>query len=220
MSKEGNPMKLFPALAASLLISLGSVAMAAPQSALTFTGVGFGNGTVSNSTRGYAFTVTGSDLVAAQLGVWDAGGNGLVESHQVGLWNSTGTLLASATVGSGTSAALIDGFRYVDIVDVPLAAGSYTVGAFFFNGSQDLQALDLTGLATAPGITYDDLRFINGVSSLTMPTNPLNGRTGLIGGTLMVDSITAPTSDVPEPESALLALMGVGLLSLARARRR
>ena len=164
--------------------------------------------------------MTGSNLVAAQLGVWDAGANGLVESHQVGLWNSTGTLLASATVGSGTSAALVDGFRYVDIVDVPLAVGSYTVGAFYFSGSLDVQAIDLVGLATAPGITYDDFRFINAVASLTMPTEPLNGRTGLIGGTLMVDAITAPTSEVPEPQSALLALMGVGLLSLARARRR
>ncbi|MBP6815881.1 MAG: PEP-CTERM sorting domain-containing protein [Burkholderiaceae bacterium] len=214
-------MRLFPALAASLLISLGSVAMAAPQSALTFTGSGL-TGAGADTTRGYGFTVTGSNLVAAQLGVWDEGGDGLAESHQVGLWNSTGTLLASVTVGSGTSAALVDGFRYVDIVDVPLAVGSYTVGAFFIGGSQDPQALALVGLATAPGITYDVLRYINFVPSLTMPTttSPLDGITGLIGGTLMVDAITAPASEVPEPQSALLALMGVGLLSLARARRR
>ena len=51
-------------------------------------------------TLGWQFKVnTAIDVTA--LGVFDSGQDGLVESHDVGIWDSTGNLLVSATVQSG-----------------------------------------------------------------------------------------------------------------------
>jgi hypothetical protein len=63
------------------------------------------------------------------LGYYDAGGDGLVNSHNVTLWdNSSQTVIASATVPAGTSAPLIDGYRWVQLsTAVQLNYGSYYV---------------------------------------------------------------------------------------------
>jgi hypothetical protein len=51
----------------------------------------------SNATVGFTFDVA-SSLVISGLGVFDVGANGLINSHEVGLWTSSATLLASTTV--------------------------------------------------------------------------------------------------------------------------
>src|SRR5437016_5297222 len=82
---------------------LGSVSQDQPPS---FTG-----------TRGWVlnYTPPNSSISITELGVFDNGGDGLVNPHQVGLWLPDGTLLASATVPAGTSATFLDGYRYVSI---------------------------------------------------------------------------------------------------------
>ena len=82
-------------------------------------------------TFGYSLTLGGSDASVTQLGVWDQGNDGLAEAHSVGLWTSTGTLLASAIVPSGTSASLYNGFRYMNIAPLNLSAGTtYVLGVY------------------------------------------------------------------------------------------
>jgi hypothetical protein len=65
------------------------------------------------------------------LGFWEDPGNGgtpLNSSHQVGLWNSGGTLLASGTVLFNSP--LTGNWRYLAITPVTLTAGqSYVVGS-------------------------------------------------------------------------------------------
>ena len=189
---------------------------AAPINAVTFTGYDESSTSI-NTTRGYAFNVTAENLVATGLGMWDVGGNGLAQLHQVGLWDPSGALIASTTIPAGTSADLINGFRVVDIPDVPLFIGSgYVVGAFLLNGSTDFQAFDLTGLVTAPGITLAGARFINGVNTLTLPTTNFASN-ALVGGSLMVDTVTSVT---PVPEPASVALFGLGLAGVVGRRWR
>src|SRR5439155_1220605 len=79
--------------------TLGSVSINPPSS---FTG-----------NRGWQFERAGSpnDILITQLGVFDSGGDGLINPHEVGLWrigddNISSTLLASATVPAGTDAPL------------------------------------------------------------------------------------------------------------------
>jgi hypothetical protein len=204
----------------SLLSAMAALVVALPAnastvfSALTFTGSG-PNGTATTSTRGYAFDVTADGLSAVALSIWDDLGNGLTDSHDVGLWDPSGNLIASATIPSGTAATLVDGFREVAITPVALPIGSgYTVGALFIVGTADVQAITLTGISTAPGITYVGGRFINnGVASLTLPTSSFNG---LIGGSLLVDT---GGSSVPEPSSLSLLVLGAGMLAFKRIRR-
>ena len=68
-------------------------------------------------TRGWAFVNTGNDsIVITALGVFDEGGDGLANSHEVGVWTYFGDrLLAAASVPAGTEAALLDGYRYVPL---------------------------------------------------------------------------------------------------------
>lgn len=63
------------------------------------------------------------------LGYADPTGAPLVDSHLVTLWdNSTGNVIASATVPAGTAAPLIDGYRWVQLSStVTLNYGSYYV---------------------------------------------------------------------------------------------
>jgi hypothetical protein len=113
--------------------TLGSVSINPPSS---FTG-----------TRGWQFERAGSpdDILITQLGVFDSGGDGLINAHEIGLWRQdpgggvSGTLLASATVPAGTAAPLLGGYRWVSISPVPIphALAFYVVGAQYSAGDQD-----------------------------------------------------------------------------------
>ena len=86
-------------------------------------------------TVGSKFTV-GANALVDKLGFEDQLVNGLASSHQVGLWNSSGILLASVTVQSGTGSVLIGNWRYETLpTPVTLTAGAtYIVGAQVTNG--------------------------------------------------------------------------------------
>src|SRR5271154_7146963 len=56
----------------------------------------------TNATIGWQFTLS-SPVTVTELGFFDATGGGLFDPHPVGIWNSSGTLLGSATVPSGTA---------------------------------------------------------------------------------------------------------------------
>ena len=48
-------------------------------------------------TAGYAFTVS-SPIMVTNLGFFDFDGDGLIQSHVVTIWTSTGTQLAQASI--------------------------------------------------------------------------------------------------------------------------
>ena len=64
---------------------------------LDFTGgsAGGAHNTTRDFTVGWVFDVNATINVDA-LGIWDEGGNGLIHTHQVGLWTIGGAPLASA----------------------------------------------------------------------------------------------------------------------------
>src|SRR5262245_15720714 len=87
---------------------------------LTFTG-GNPNTDTNDTMAGWRFS-TNSPVTVTGLGFWDQGGNGLVASHQVGIWTDGGTLVASGTVAAGTADPLDNGFRVATIAPVALSA--------------------------------------------------------------------------------------------------
>lgn len=106
---------------------LSGLACAVPV--LTFAG-GSGNAGPTGTTVGWEFSTTG-DLSVTSLGYFDANFDGLQASHQVGIWNSSGLLLVSATVPSGTAGTLINQFRYVAVAPIFLGAGqTFRIGGF------------------------------------------------------------------------------------------
>lgn len=167
-------------------------------------------------TLGYQFTADGA-ITVTSLGVYDNAGDGLNISHDVGLWTAGGILLASATVPSGTGATLNGHFRYVDIADITLNAGSeYIVAAAAFgtyDGGDIYASVPLDMLLEPPDVTFlmDRHELTQQSSALVFPTlSAYGGSTGAwFGGSLQY---------VPEPSTALL--LASGLVGLAIRGRR
>ncbi|WP_395138421.1 DUF4082 domain-containing protein [Armatimonas sp.] len=205
-------------LATLMLLGLATLPqMAQAQTAaIDFTSSG-SNTAATTSTRGYEFNITSSVTVTG-LSFFDLGSDGLAQAHDVGLWDSSGTLLASVNVPSGTTAPLDSSgkFRFVTLgssVTLPVAT-AYRVGAVFVAGSPDQQFISQVGLTNAPGVSYVQGAFINnGVNALTFPTGNL-GVNGLSGGSFVIGA----ASSAPEPGT--LALLALGIVGGVVARRR
>jgi hypothetical protein len=83
------------------------------------------------NTAGWKFTVGPTDLQATALGEYDADGDGLGMNVEVGVWDSSGTLLGMVTVPSGTMPPLIGSFRYQALASsfVLQSLQTYTIGS-------------------------------------------------------------------------------------------
>ncbi len=163
---------------------------------------------------GFTFSVTAPINVDGLL-FWDEAGDGLVSSHEVGLWTSGGALISSVTVNNAsTVVASRNGLGNWLAEDVPLmqlAVGDYVLGALQLNSvGGDLFRLG-TSAIFAPEIVYGD--FVTLTSPvLAMPTNPTGqplNYDGPFGANLRL-------TPVPEPSTTLL--LAGGLVLLARSR--
>lgn len=170
-------------------------------------------------TFGWSFTVSGT-INVTDLGVFDSSGTALSENHAIGIWNSSGTLLDSASVSGrilGTLETDSLGQTWRDVsAPVTLGPGTYTIGAVWLDGA-DLSIFpgQLSGVTMGSGITFLQDQYIAG-SSLTDPTST-SGETGAYFGP------NFEYSGVPEPGSLFLLGSGVfaiGLGRWGRARRR
>lgn len=78
-------------------------------------------------TSGWSFSAA-DDILITALGYYDAGGDGLNTSHEVGIFSTGGTLLISAIVPSGITGDLVSNWRFTSIAPFFLPAGSYLIG--------------------------------------------------------------------------------------------
>jgi len=168
---------------------------------------------------GWRFDVL-SSMTVVGLGWFDDAGDGLVLSHQIGLWDNTGTLLASATVSAGTTDPLVGQFRTAGINPLVLAAGmGYTIGGyttataagqdpFYFNAPY----------TTDPSVAYTGAVYSNFTPSFGRPTQSSSAVSGFFGPSFSVTPNVPNVSAVPEP--ATVALVGGGMLVLGLGARR
>jgi len=195
---------------AATLLALGSITGGVNAASILTTATGSTSASIT-STRGFAFNTT-SDFLVTHLSFYDEDGLGLAESHEIGLWNSSGTLLIQGTVPAGTSAPLLDGiWRLVDVPDFILPAGlGYVVGATFNSGSADRQFTSIP--STISNVQWVEGRFINnGIAELTFPTSTLSF--GLGGGNIIAQPI-------PEPSSFIILSLGVLTIASRRLRNK
>ena len=180
--------KHFDIIASCLLLTLLSVRGFAS---------GYSPTSITNSvapydlTSAWDFQITQSFRVTA-LDFYDSGAaNGLLTSHEVGLWTSNGVLLASVTIPAGTAAPLIGNYRYEAITPIILPPGFYEVGGFV-SGSSDKYVIDANG-TTLPGILYQESHVATGAFAFAGSQNLISGKQ--ITANFEVSAVV----DVPEP---------------------
>ncbi len=167
-----------------LLLLAGLIASTSLLSAATL-GVTTSNDNVFMNTGtwtlGYSFLVN-SSITVTGLGVFDAGSDGLNVSHDVGLWDASGNLLASTTVAAGIVDPLNGFYRMSAISGVSLTAGNiYYVGSV--NGiDNDGWMQDPSVLTAAPQITYLSRQYEFSGGGLVFPDLVGSGSTGYFGG--------------------------------------
>jgi hypothetical protein len=126
-------------------------------------------------TLGWDFQVTApAGIMVNGLGFWDYQSDGffLNQTFDVGLWNSTGTLLAESVITStSTLVPSLDtsgGWRMNSVSPLVLAPGLYTVGALFpTNGAN--QIIDSGTFQSGSGISFVGFLRQIGSPTLAMP---------------------------------------------------
>lgn len=178
-------------------------------------------------TSGYEFTVANSVTFNA-LGLFDvqtanrlSGANGgdpnlpgLLFSHQVGVWDSSGTLRASATVDPGDpttpSANTYGNWVYQSIASTTLGAGTYRIGALYLADEGEARMVQQTVINNVGGVTYTRGMYSAG-NTLTAPVNTYApNEDQYFGPTLL---------SVPDGGITLM-LLGIGVAGLAVLRRK
>jgi hypothetical protein len=219
MKSQINSGYLWVSTAIFLLVSSAQ----ADTSAFTSAGFTTNQPASFTGTRGWNFQVNNSypyDAISiTELGVFDSGGDGLDNPHQVGLWTTDGTLLASATVPAGSLAPLVDGYRYVSIAPVTVtkifsATFGYIIAAQYSAGDTDDLVTPVSGALST------------GVFPLT-GSFPAIGRYGLGPGLPFPNQPTIPMEGsigpgfwepnfqfVAVPEPSVFAFFALGSLLL------
>jgi hypothetical protein len=196
-----------------LAVSLVAL-MAAP--ALANLAIDFSDGSANDFSNGswslgFKFTTNDAPVTVTQLGFYDDGKNGLTENHDVGIFDSAGNVLVSATVL--TTDALTSWFRFHSITPYTLAANqTYFIQAV--TGSEHYTYFP-AGFSVDPAITFATDAWKN------PQTNALAFPNSSYGFTQDQGSLFGPNfvmgAEVPVPPTILL--LGSGLLGLGGWRR-
>lgn len=193
--------------------------------------IGFDNATVGvtlggPNTYGWQFRTTARIHLIA-LGLWDARsivngqsgpfGDGLDAPHRIALWEvqSPELPLVSMVVPRGTSAALISGFRYVDVARTTLEARrDYVIAAEYHVGDDGFAAAinnPQFALSVSHDIVFGGRRWGPWTGTLEFPVNYYPGEVADFGPNFRY---------VPEPSLTTLVLVACAAGAWRCQRRR
>jgi hypothetical protein len=204
---------------AALVCGLGFQAKA--NTLITNAGPGIVNSSGSDTTWGYDFTVGLNPLMITSLGLWDgpntspgSTGDGFDSTHEIGLWDISGNLLATTTMQMGTVDPLIGEFRYSSVLittnpgPVILSANTtYVLGAHFISDSVSFDTFrrNLSGDQATfdPAVSAGDGRFSGG-TGFNFPSGDA-GPGSFVGPNAMFTS-------VPDGGASTLLLMVIAMV--------
>lgn len=198
-----------------LALTAGQPSIASTIAVLPGSG-GFQNSNYgSNVTVGWGFSLTDT-VTVTDLGYFD-GNAGLTDAHPIGIWNSIGNLITSATVPSGAAANLLSGFRFVPIAPVVLVPGAYSIGGYANDTSPDQFRFEVSSVTTVAGLSFGPANLFTRANSLTRPTTPADAfsQDGYFGPDFLVSSPII----VPEPGGIGMSLLGLAIVMGCRFRR-
>jgi hypothetical protein len=165
-----------------------------------------------DTAHGWTF-LANSSITVTELGLYDESGNGLDQSHEIGLFRlSDGALLTSGTLSTGKTNPLVGEFRYVDTPDVTLSAGNTYAMAYYTASYTWMDSDEVANSANVdPVISLLDGRWQGDTGGLVLPTN-----TGEVNfGPNFMYAVP-----VPEPETYVMLLAGLGLMGFVGRRRK
>jgi hypothetical protein len=206
-------MRTFMIAATMLLVSVPAMATNAVAS---FTGGSTFPVFSSDETVGWAFS-TAKHIAVTALG-WNVtvnGPNGSSSSHQVGIWNSGGTLLGSATVTAGSATDGI--WRFTGVSPIALSAGQYFIGGRDTSADGDRYVTSVSNLTLAAGLTFLGSAVSPNGSGFAFPAN-INSIT--TGGRFGPNFQFKAAGAIPEPASWAMLISGFGLVGAVARRRR
>ncbi|MES2180131.1 MAG: PEP-CTERM sorting domain-containing protein [Gemmatimonadota bacterium] len=158
---------------------------------------------------GYSFNVT-TNFTVQRLGYLDWGNYGLLESHDVGIFSPSGTLLVSGTL-SGENQAIDGLFRSLVVAPTLLVAGNNYRIMGFDPGGADAVMFD-GYVSSVPEIQYVGAAYCLSFSLSDSCGSYLPG--GYFGPNF------AGTSEVATPEPAAIILLATGFVCVIGAARR
>lgn len=205
-------MKIHALIAGVILTGFSAIQSHAQIVAIQTANTGF-DATTFSPNYGWTFSLGGPSIAVSELGYFDFQNNGLDNSHQIGIWDSSGTLLTQATIPSGTAAPAKGvftrgSFRYTSVSPVVLATGqTYYIGAFS-PGTTD-RILHSANETFAPEITYGTAAY-SMETDFARPSTLYNVNQGIFGPNFAF-------SAVPEPHEYAM-VMGLGLVGFALVR--
>ena len=227
--KGSKDMKMLAKSVRAALAAAAIVGLSCPVSEATLLVTDmptvFGPGSFFNGTVGFRFTTGVHGLTVTSLGLLDANGNGLNFAHDVGLWTTSGTLLASINIPtSGWDTiydvpSTTDNFVFMKLgTPVRLADNTdYVMGMSDPASQTDNWTQPQLGpagyFATTSSLGALVTRRYVGGTSLAFPTGEDIGGQALIGPNFIAELT------VPEPSTILLLASG-GLLAWWRRGRK
>jgi hypothetical protein len=166
---------------------------------------------IINGPVGWTFQPT-TDISVTALGVFA----GLPSNLEVGLWNSSGDLLASSTIGSDATA--FDQSLYESITPVSLMANqTYYLAAFSSSGA--FQAVTLSPNFAPPDGNAIMSPYIQ-LGSVATENGGVFQFPDMVQGPNDAAIIAANFEFQPVPEPATFSLLGVGSLAWLAKRRK
>ena len=212
-------------LAAVLCLGLATHAGATPTgvAAVSFPSTGLADPAAfpGAGTIGWSFSLAGSQTLT-YLGLYNTDLN---QPTTVGLWNSSGTLLSSATFD--VSNPLVDqddiansGFLWLQVSSLNLGAGQYTIGAFAPADPNLGSRFGVYGVTASnvSGLNIVKSSLVSFASSIDKPTNDFSGvyASGFFGPNLRF----ADSAPIPVPAAFWLLGSGlVGLFGISKRKR-